>query len=488
VNATADHLCHVCVKDKFLKAEIKAEGNKAVCMRCGKTRLAMDFIELTLRIDEAIQEHWVPVEDDGQPYADLVAEQAQIDLEIADQMRQFLSNSRGYRAVKYGEDNIYDSSVLYDEGRLDRGPYLRGWEQFKESVKKEARFFNHHADEYLTDIFTGIEEQASWSGESVITTWKPTPVFPLVRGRVAESDADLQTFLSNPSQELGPPPEGTATAGRMNAAGVSTFYGALDVPTCRAEIRPPVGSHAVFACFELVREIRVLDVDALARIAVVGSIFDPDYSTRLARAAFLRNFGNEIARPVMPRDETFGYLPTQVVADYIAQRLGLDGMLYRSVQSGTERTSSGGYPQNIVLFHHAARVEPINVGRLKIEVDLGWIDEEEQDADDSISVREEELPPKRKPRKPEDLGVFQGIFQPVFEDGPPPGDDDYRKVTLRLMQDSISVQRIRGVDYNPSERHVSRRRVTIKAMREEKKRWAKLMGKRTRAVDPVDPF
>lgn len=92
----------------------------------------------------------------------------------------------------------------------------------------------------------------------------------------------------------------------MNALGVSAFYGALDVATCRAEVRPPVGSHAVFAEFEILRSLRILDMDALARIAVHGSIFDPDYSTRLARAAFLRNFGNEIAQPVMPRDEAFG--------------------------------------------------------------------------------------------------------------------------------------------------------------------------------------
>jgi hypothetical protein len=41
----------------------------------------------------------------------------------------------------------------------------------------------------------------------------------------------------------------------------------------------------------------------------------------------MRNFGAEIAQPVMPRDKLFGYLPTQIVADYIGQRLNLDGMV-----------------------------------------------------------------------------------------------------------------------------------------------------------------
>lgn len=61
----------------------------------------------------------------GQDWGELVAEQAEIDPDIAEQMRQYLSNSRGYSARKDGEDDIYDGSTVYEEGRLDRGPYLR---------------------------------------------------------------------------------------------------------------------------------------------------------------------------------------------------------------------------------------------------------------------------------------------------------------------------------------------------------------------------
>jgi hypothetical protein len=109
-----------------------------------------------------------------------------------------------------------------------------------------------------------------------------------------------------------------------------------------------VGAHAVFASFELVRPVRLLDFDLLRFAVVEGSIFDPDFDRRVERAGFLRRFGEEISRPVLPRDEAFGYLPTQVVADYIAQRLGLDGMFYRSVQAG-------GNQRNLVLFNPSAR-------------------------------------------------------------------------------------------------------------------------------------
>ncbi len=42
------------------------------------------------------------------------------------------------------------------------------------------------------------------------------------------------------------------------------------------------------------------------------------YTKRVERAAFLRTFGHEISLPVMPRDELFGYVPTQIVAEYLA--------------------------------------------------------------------------------------------------------------------------------------------------------------------------
>lgn len=479
-----DHLCHACVKDKFLKAEIKASGIKAVCMSCGKKRAAMEFIPLTRRIDEAVQEHYAPNSDgDGQNWAEIVAEQAAIGPEIAEEMRQWLSSTRGYSARKDGGEDDYDRSTVYDERRHDRGTYLRRWEQFKDSVKQEARFFNRHAEAYLDDIFTGIEQLASWNGIPVISTWEPSPVTPLVRARVAQSDAELTTYLSNPAKELGPPPPGTASAGRMNAAGVSVFYGAMDIPTCRAEVRPPVGSHVVFALFEFLRPLRILHMDALARIAVPGSIFDPDYPVRLARAAFLRNFGDEIAQPVMPRDEAFGYLPTQIVADYIGQRLQLDGMLYRSVQSGTERTSSGGYPQNIVLFNHASRVEAVDVSCVKLEVDLGWFDEDEHDGDDSITVREDELPKKRKPAKPK---ANPDPFS--FEEEPALPDNDDRSITLRFVPDSVTVQHIKGVRYDPSVRQVSYFRQTLKEQRERQRHWSKVMGPRRNAKDLIDLF
>lgn len=462
--------------DDFLKAEIKAESVKAVCMQCGKKRRSMEFRDLARRIDDAIQEHYEPSREDfGPDWGELAAEQAGMDAGIAEQMRQWFSKTRGFVSRKDGDDDIYDSSTVFDERRLDRGPYRRRWQEFKVSVKQEARFFNRQGEAYLDDIFTDIDRQANWQGETVIVAWKPDPTRPLIRGRVAQSDEDLTTFLSNPAKEVGPPPQGTASAGRMNALGVSAFYGAMDVATCRAEVRPPVGSHVVFARFEILRPLRILDMDALARIAVHGSIFDPDYPVRLARAAFLRNFGTEIAQPVMPRDEAFGYLPTQVIADYMGQRLGLDGILFRSVQAGRRKNDDGSFPQNVVLFNHAARVEKVETGSLKFDIGLGWFDEDEEDGDDSIAVSTEERRSKRKREAPPPPLAF-------WDHAPTPSDDE-RQVTLRYVVESVTVERIRGVDYDEDQRHVSFRHSSLKDLRKRSRRAAEWSGRAIRGID-----
>lgn len=126
-----------------------------------------------------------------------------------------------------------------------------------------------------------------------------------------------------------------ARAGRMNAAGTSVFYGAREAQTCISEVRAPVGSHIVIGRFEIIRPVRLLDSDVLTRVVVDGSPFDPEYGTRLSRAAFLRHLVGEISRPVMPRDEEFEYLPTQAVAQYLAECASprLDGVIFRSSQT-----------------------------------------------------------------------------------------------------------------------------------------------------------
>lgn len=441
-------LCHHCIADPFLAHEIKAAGKRRSCMGCGRRRLAVPLREVANRIDVAISENYVVNKaDEGVDYADLVADVAGVSAEVGEAIQAALSAEHAYDFARNGEENVYEAT--YDEAPLDRNPQHSRWQDFKASVRAEARFFNRQAEEWLAEIFADIETHADWSGELVVRTLLPEePTSTFVRGRVAFDEAELRAFVSRPERELGPPPRGMASAGRMNAAGVSVFYGAEELTTCRAEIRPPVGSHAVFARFSLLRPVRLLDFDVLAAITVEGSIFDRNYIRRCDRVAFLRTFGAEISQPVMPRDEAFGYLPTQIVADYIFQRLGFDGLFYRSTQAGRAK-------RNVVLFNRAARVAFIDRSDIDTEVDLGWWDEDGHDGDDSITIREQERAPEgpdksRVAARPEpDLAEVKALEADL---------DDPRPVTLQLVPDSVEVQNIEATDYTPTDRAVRRSR------------------------------
>lgn len=115
---------------------------------------------------------------------------------------------------------------------------------------------------------------------------------------------------------------------------------------------------------------------------------------------------------------------------------------------------AGGYNRNLVLFHPAARVEPWSrAANLKIDVDFGWWDEVQEDGDENITIREQELPPA-----PVEAVAGEEVAPPDDDDfawmkpPAPPFDPDARAVTLRFLPDSLAVHYIGSLDYASSER------------------------------------
>ncbi len=259
----------------------------------------------------------------------------------------------------------------------------------------------------------------------------------------------------------------------MNAPGIPVFYGALDEDTCVAEARAPVGSHVVVAKFEVLRPLQLLDFDSLTKIYVERSHFDPTYALHVGRASFLRRLVREMSRPIMPGEEAFEYLVTQIVAEYLAHKVKprLDGIIFRSSQTD-------GAGRNVVLFNHACGVKPYDLPReavltfselpkgtkLTFFSHLG----DEDDADYAVRdiVVSETVPPdtsdKVSPVKtPESFSDILDIspFMPKWdeEDIEPPA---YRDPTLRLDVESVVVLDIKGVQYNSKRRKVRRHRST----------------------------
>jgi hypothetical protein len=337
--------CYACVGDPFLKSRIRAEGGIETCEQCGEDRESVSEFDLGQWIEEVLEAHFEP--GDGDDIPSIIEQIAGLQPEFAQQIADELGSLAGY--VASGGETFYDSDEGYVAIQNPSDVRDHQWETFSQSVRSRARFFNREAEEWLAKIFGPLSEDRTWRGEAVIKTCDIGTGF--YRARHVPTEAKAYEILRSPAAQLGPLPNGAGSAGRMNAAGVSVFYGAFDVETCVAEIRPPVGSTVVSARFELQRPLQLLDFDLLEMVVAKASHFDPDYAMKMERALFLRAFGRRIAEPVMPGEEGFGYLATQIVADYLAQRADplLDGMIYRSTQTG-------GKGRNVVLFNHASRV------------------------------------------------------------------------------------------------------------------------------------
>ena len=463
-------VCHVCIEESFLSTEVKNSGSRKRCSYCSEIREAQSLKSLSDRIRKVLNERFKLVQVDfwqwsGTPIEELIANIAGLSEEIASDVRGLLSDRTSEMLVADGEDDPYGEEAQYEELEPDDWHFRDTWSVFRSDIRSRARFFSTYAEGALSKIFSDLHNHRTVSDQTVFREMGPDDEARFIwRARKSQSDKELKSILKSPAREIGPPPSRLAHGGRMNAPGIPVFYGAMDEDTCVAEARAPVGSKVVVAKFELLCSVRLLDFDALAEIFVKGSHFDPDYPELEARAAFLKRLVREISRPVMPQDETFEYLATQVVAEYLASKVEprLDGIIFRSSQTG-------GTGRNLVLFNHACRVEPYELPE-SIEVKFRFPRGEEEDEDEEIVVFEDVSPNTKEKELPLEKGKRSGgllspplISEPWWKDDTSSEDDEllkYQTPYLRLDLKSVVVLDIKRVRYDRIRRRVRRNRNT----------------------------
>lgn len=238
--------------------------------------------------------------------------------------------------------------------------YSVDWRQMSDSLRNEARLCNPLVSTTLDRFLGQIAQDSTNDGKKVIVCAGPdSGIKALYRARVFQSLDVLEEAMRHPEAQLGPLPKGMGRAGRMNASGVSVFYGGTSAEVARAEVRPPVGSLVLLGQFSLARPMRLLDLDALSRLKADPSLslFDPEALFIHGRCDFLAKLVVRLTMPVMPQDEENSYLITQAIADYLATHPGLelDGIIFRSAQ--VSKTEDGEVGRNVVLFHKSSRVD-----------------------------------------------------------------------------------------------------------------------------------
>jgi RES domain-containing protein len=460
-------ICAECIGESFLRNQVKTAGKDAACSYCKQGRKTISIGELADHIDRAFLDHYELTDPNpsglqymmikeggyewnrkGERAAYVIAEAAEIDEKPAEHVRQVLEERHfDFDGEAAGDENPFDEDAHYAEKDVVDYAYQEEWSEFQRSLKSETRLFNRSAEAILDSIFEGLDKHATRSGKSVVVdAGLGRRTTALYRARVFQSDSKLEAALKRPDIELAPPPSAASVAGRMNARGIAVFYGATAARVALSETRPPVGSKVLLGRFEIIRPLRLFNVEALRSIYVEGSIFDTSYNRQLEKAKFLESLSHRFSMPVMPDDEPFEYLVTQAIADYLATRTqpALDGIIYPSVQTGKSK-------RNIVLFHKAARVESLDVPKgTEISAYLTSHDDGIESPD---YVVYESTPPAVNKDAKSDFSLsipFSSSF--------PDRNSDMRDPALRLDLTSLEVHYVKRATYQTNKNPVTRHR------------------------------
>ena len=461
INADS-RLCHRCVGEKTLKSTIKKIGTMADCSFCRKRVKTISLDQAAEIFDKVFDQNFVRTEDEptgmeytmskesdyqwersGEDIVELLQEVGHIEPEVAESIRQLLEDKHfDFDEAAMGEEGDFAPDSRYTDRKVESDEFHSEWRSFEESLKTKSRYFSKRATLTLLTLFNGIHRSTTAGNRPVILTAGPeTSITSLFRARVFQDEEKLVRALERPDQEIGPPPPAAAVAGRMNARGISTFYGATDREVALSEVRPFVGSRVVTAKFDLLRPISLLDLEALSEVSASGSLFDDNHRYQMAKANFLQSLSQKMTAPVLPDAEIFEYLPTQVIAEYLASQVKpeLDGILYPSAQTRKGKN-------NVVLFHESSLVDKLTTS----DDNATFVETEIQTAD---GPEPEYWVFQRTAPKEEATDATAPFAAGMSQNG---SLGDGRIPTLRIDLSSVEVHHIESVVYKHSDYQVHR--------------------------------
>lgn len=476
------YICWKCIGESYLREEIRKDGVRHRCSYCESRRKSSSTYDLAARVAKAFEQHYSRTSDQpdaleslmisdrdssynwersGDPIVQAIENAAEIPAAAAQDIQVILDYEHSdFDSAAMGEETEFSDDTFYAEKAISDHAWLEEWNSFVQSLKTETRFFSRFAAAHLNAVFTGIEGLKTADHKPLIVDAGPDTALPSIyRGRVFQSEEKLKEAIARPEVYLGSPPAALASSGRMNARGISVFYGANTRAGAIAEVRPPVGSAVAVARFGIVRALRLLDMTASSAAATTGSIFDPLLAGRLEHVMFLRTLSRLITRPVMPDDEGLDYLSTQAVADFLASLAEpvIDGMVFPSVQAA-------GDVVNVVLFHKAARVEASQLpSGTEISAHTGGWSESGWEPDYTVLVN---IPVEEEASADSGRDEFEWNA-PLFPGAKAHGsdDDDHRPVTLRIASESLQVHVVERVQFSTIDFNVNRYQVEMRVPR-----------------------
>lgn len=360
--------CYLCAehfKDVYIQRLILSNGKRGVCSYCGGEHIVMDLRDFVELIHGRITDYFATVTEECPPSASVVYDGDETDAETNQYFRKVGNgNFVVFRGTPYHEstDELLAHLRLYGDND-DLNNDLRICFVEHEWVKRDAFGLDEHEalfyswEEFADSVITGRPIELTgdeWAEDEWIKMEAKCIVQSI--GRMAQAyglchELPIGTILFRARNvdvedeikgfdDLTSPPDNCASQNRMSRAGVSMFYGAFSASGASDECvksGKPLCAHGKFVT---TRRLRVLDLSYLPPI----SFFMDGWQ----ECRFLKDFHDDVSKPIAEEDKTTEYIPTQFFTEYIRTNLrdsdckGMDGIIYNS---------SKGYSKNIVLFY-----------------------------------------------------------------------------------------------------------------------------------------
>ncbi|MBI5186931.1 MAG: RES domain-containing protein [Nitrospinae bacterium] len=212
----------------------------------------------------------------------------------------FIYPGTSYKGKSY-QPRIYPDSI-----RIDR------WNIFREELKHKNRYFPQQAPdlEHLRNLFSYMNLPIGESPEL------------MYRARCNNEERMFSV------DEMKKPPERAVSGGRANPIGIPYLYTASDPLTAIAEIRPHKGDSISVAEILINKRLILADLRNPRKTISPFKLIADDVNPYI-EIEYLCKLGEELTKPILPRDAHLEYLPTQYLCEFI-KHCGFDGVVYKS--------------------------------------------------------------------------------------------------------------------------------------------------------------
>lgn len=205
--------------------------------------------------------------------------------------------------------------------RFDTSYYANQWNEFKEEIKHENRFFP--VNSIYSSIFNIEKKESIFFNLLSQLTKKISKEQIFYRARVSENKLK--------AKNMGAPPKGTSSAGRANPIGISYLYLANNLDTCISEVRPSNASSIyVSECNISNGNINILDLTNPKKDTSIMAFEANALGLVSSYLELLEILSSELSKPILPNNSIIDYIPTQLLCEFIKSVGKFDGIAFNS--------------------------------------------------------------------------------------------------------------------------------------------------------------